>query len=231
MTRRGSIILCGFVFLFALLGLQSWSIAVARVEQRVIAAIEARTGLVVTGMERAEIALLPLPRISLSNVAFAERERQVAGRALRIRAHARLLPLLVGRIDFDRIDLVAPEIDLAVTAGDGSLPDLLGAPLGYLESLQGQSRIVVTSGSFFLRSQGAIRTILRDVNLVLDEREATEPVAIAGSLNWRGVPTEVNLLWPVAAGPGRATLNVNAPLLKLPIMRSKKPKPKHLKPN
>ncbi|KRE15062.1 hypothetical protein ASE63_17640 [Bosea sp. Root381] len=215
MTRRGSIILCGLVLLLALLGMQSWSIAVARVEQRVIAAIEARTGLVVTGMERAEIALLPLPRISLSNVAFAERQGQVAGRALRIRAHARLLPLFVGRIDFDRIDLVAPEVDLAVTADDGGISDWLAAPLAYLEGLQGQSRIVVTTGSFFLRSQGKIRTILRDVNLVLGEREATEPLALAGSLNWRGVPTEVNLLWPVATGRGRAALSVNAPLLKL----------------
>lgn len=227
MTRRASILAYSLVLALGLLGLQSWSIAVARVEKRVIAAIEARTGLVVTGLDRAEIALLPLPRISLSHVGFSQRDGQVSGRALRIKARARLLPLLVGRIDFDRIDLVAPQIDVAVAAESDGLSDWLAPPLDYLQSLRGQSRIVITTGSVFMRAQGAIRTILRDVNLILDEREAQDSLAVAGSLNWRGVPTEINLLWPVAGGRGRTTLSVNAPLLKLQFdgTRSSSPEP------
>ncbi len=215
MTRRASILAYSIVLLLGLLGLQSWSIAVARVEKHVIGAIEARTGLVVTGLERAEIALLPLPRISLSQVAFTQRDREVSGRALRIRARARLLPLLVGRIDFDRIDLVAPQIDVAVAAESDGLSDWLAAPLDYLQGLRGQSRIVITAGSVFMRAQGAIATILRDVNLNLDKREAQDPLTVAGSLNWRGVATEINLVWPVPGGRHRTALTVNAPLLKL----------------
>ncbi|HEY5795842.1 MAG TPA: AsmA-like C-terminal region-containing protein [Bosea sp. (in: a-proteobacteria)] len=227
MTRRASILAYCLVIVLGLLGLQSWSIAVARVEKHVIAAIEARTGLVVTGMDRAEIALLPLPRISLSHVGFSQRDGQVSGRALRIKAHARLLPLFAGRIDFDRIDLVAPQIDVAVAAESDGLFDRLAAPLDYLQGLRGQSRIVVTGGSIFIRAQGAIRTILRDVNLTLDERGAQDSLAVAGSLNWRGVPTEISLLWPLAGGRGRTTLSVNAPLLKLQFdgTRSSSPEP------
>ncbi|MFA6968616.1 AsmA-like C-terminal region-containing protein [Bosea sp. (in: a-proteobacteria)] len=227
MTRRASIIVYSIVIMLGLLGLQSWSIAVARVEKHVIAAIEARTGLVVMGLDRAEIALLPLPRISLSNVGFSQRGGEVSGRALRIRARPKLLPLLAGRVDFDRIDLVAPQIDVAVAPGSEGLTDWLAAPLDYLQGLRGQSRIIITSGSIFMRSQGAIATILRDVNLVLDEREAEQPLAVSGSLTWRGVPAEVNLLWPVAAGRGRTSLSVTSSLLKLSFdgTRSAAPEP------
>lgn len=227
MTRRASILAYSLVLVLGLLGLQSWGFAVARVERHVIAAIEARTGLAVTGFERAEIALLPLPRISLSQVAFAQRDGQIAGRALRVRAHAQVLPLLVGRLDFDRIDLVAPQIDMAVSAESETLVDWLAAPLGYLQALRGQSRIILTDGSVFMRANGAIRTILRDVNLVLAEREPQEPLAVSGSVNWRGVPTEISVLWPVASGRGRTTLSVNAPLLKLQFegLRSSAPEP------
>lgn len=227
MTRRASILAYSIVIVLGLLGLQSWSIAVARVERHVIAAIEARTGLVVTGLDRAEIALLPLPRISLSNVGFSQRDGQVSGKALRIRARARLLPLLAGRIDFDRVDLVAPQIDVAVSAESEGLADWLASPLDYLQGLRGQSRIVLTAGSIFMRAQGTIRTILRDVNLVLDEREPQDPLAVSGSLSWRGVPAEISLLWPVATGRGKTTLSVNAPLLKLQFdgTRSSAPEP------
>jgi hypothetical protein len=56
MTRRASILAYCLIIALVLLGLQSWSIAVGRVEQHVISAIEQRTGLVVTARERAEIA-------------------------------------------------------------------------------------------------------------------------------------------------------------------------------
>ena len=87
MTRRASILGYCLAIAVLLLGLQSWSIAVARIEQNVVAAIAARTGLVVTRHERAEIALLPLPRISLSNVEFSHGGGALTGTALRLRAH------------------------------------------------------------------------------------------------------------------------------------------------
>jgi hypothetical protein len=215
MTRRTSIIAYSLVIVLVLLGLQSWSIALGRAEQRVLAAIEQRTGLVVTKRERAEFALLPLPRISLSNVEFHQRDGLLKGSALRVRARVRLLALLSGSLGFDRVDLVVPQIDVAVAGSDDGIATWLAAPMTYLERLTVQSRIVVTGGSVFMRADGAIRTILRDVNLVIDSREAREPLTLSGSMIWRGVPTEVSLLWPMAGEQGRLTLNASSALMTL----------------
>jgi len=214
MTRRAAILAFCLLTVLGLFGFQSWDVAVGRVERWAVAAIEEKTGFVVERIERAEIALLPLPRISLSQVGFSQRDGTLAGGAVRIRAHLRLLPLLSGRISFDRIDLVAPQIDVAVPAGSG-VAEWLAPPLAELERLRSQSKIVVQGGSLFLRAGGAIQSVVRDLNLVIDERSLTEPLDLSGSLTWRGVPTEVSLRWPMVGGSAKAALSATSPLLKL----------------
>jgi uncharacterized protein involved in outer membrane biogenesis len=215
MTRRAAFLAFSLVVAIGLLGVQSWNLALGRVERRAIVAIEERTGFVVRSLERAEIAFLPLPRISLSKVVFSQRDGTVAGEALRVRGYLRLLPLLTGRLSFDRVDLLAPQIDVAVAAESDGLTDWLAPPLAELEKLRSQGRIVIRSGSVFLRSGTAIQSIVRDVNLVIDEREQNEPFSLAGSFKWRGVPTDVSLLWPVVGGSAKAALSAASPLLKL----------------
>lgn len=214
MTRRAEILALALVAVLGLFGFQSWDVAVGRVERRAVSAIEEKTGFVVKTIERAEIAFLPLPRISLSNVGFNQRDGALAGQATRVRAHLRLLPLLMGRVSFDRIDLVAPQIDVAVPA-DGGLAEWLASPLAELERLRSQSKIVVRGGSVFLRADGAIQSVVRDLNLVIDERSLNEPLDLAGSLTWRGVQTEVSLLWPMVGGSAKTALSVTSPLMKL----------------
>ncbi|CAM5767369.1 AsmA family protein [Bosea minatitlanensis] len=214
MTRRTAFLAFSFVVVIGLLGLQSWDLARGRIEASAVRAIEARTGFVVKSLERAEIALLPLPRISLSRVAFAQHDGAVAGEALRVRVYPRLLPLLAGRLGFDRIDLVAPQLDIAVPAGSDGITDWLSPPLAELEKLRSQSRIVIRSGALFLRAAGQVQSIVRDLNLVLDERELDDPLSLSGSFTWRGVSSDVSLLWP-AAGGGKAALSASSPLLKL----------------
>lgn len=215
MTRRAAIIAFSLVVAIGLLGLQSWDVALGRVQRGAIKAIEERTGFVVKELERAEIALLPLPRISLSQVSFTQRDGALAGEAVRVKAHLRLLPLLGGRISFDRVDLVAPRIDVAVPAGSDGVTEWLSPALAEFERLQSQSKIVVSAGSVFLRANGAIQSVVRGLDLVIDERDHDEPLALSGSLNWRGVPTEVNLLWPMAGGNAKAALSATSSLLKL----------------
>lgn len=214
MTRRTAILALCLLTVLGLFGFQSWDVAVGRVERRAVVAIEEKTGFVVEKIERAEIALLPLPRISLSHVRFHQRDGALAGEAARIRAHLRLLPLLGGRISFDRIDLVAPQIDVAVPAGSG-VAEWLASPLAELEQLRSQSKIVLQGGSLFLRTGGAIQSVVRDLNLVIDERSLNEPLDVSGTLTWRGVPTEVSLRWPMVGGSAKAMLSATSPLLKL----------------
>jgi len=215
MTRRAAIIAFSLVVAIGLLGLQSWDVAVGRVQRAAIRAIEERTGFVVKALERAEIAFLPLPRISLSQVAFTQRDGTLAGEAVRVKAQLRLLPLLGGRISFDRVDLIAPRIDVAVPAGSDGVTEWLSPPLAEFERLQSQSKIVIRAGSVFLRANGAIQSVVRDLDLVIDARDLNEPLALSGSLNWRGVPTEVNLVWPMAGGNAKASLSATSSLLKL----------------
>lgn len=216
MTRRTAILAFSLaVVIGLLLGLQSWDLALGRVERSAIAAVEEKTGFVVKGIERAEIALLPFPRISLSRVGFSQRDSALSGEAVRVRAHLRLLPLLTGRLSFDRIDLVAPQIDVSVAPGSDGVTEWLAAPLAELERLRSQSKIVVQGGSIFLRANGVIQSVVRDLSLVIDERSLNEPLDLTGSLTWRGVPTEVNLRWPMVGGSAKAALSVTSPLLKL----------------
>jgi uncharacterized protein involved in outer membrane biogenesis len=216
MTRRTAIIAFSLVAAAAvLLGLRPWEVALGRIQRVAVGAIEERTGFVVGAVERAEIALLPLPRISLSRVGFTQRDGALSGEAVRIRAHLRLLPLLGGRISFDRVDLIAPRIDVAVPAASDSLGEWLAPPLAELGRLRSQSKIVISAGSVFLRADGAIRSVVRDLDLVIDERGPGEALALAGSLNWRGVPTEVSLLWPMAGGSTKTALSATSTLLKL----------------
>nr|WP_047582130.1 AsmA-like C-terminal region-containing protein [Methylobacterium sp. ZNC0032] len=215
MTRRAAIIAFSLVVAIGLLGMQSWDVALGRVQRGAIQAIEERTGFVVKAIERAEIAFLPLPRISLSQVSFIQRDGVLAGEAVRVKAHLRLLPLFSGRISFDRVDLVAPRIDIAVPAGSDGITEWLSPALAEFEQLQRQSKIVVSAGSVFLRADGAIQSVVRDIDLVIDERNGNQPLALSGSLNWRGVPTDLSLLWPMAGGSAKASLSATSSLLKL----------------
>lgn len=215
MTRRVSILVYSLAIGLVLLGLQSWSVAVEQVERHVVARIEQRTGLRINSLERAQVALLPLPRIELSRVAFAQEDGMLAGKATLLKARARLLPLLIGRLSFDRIDLVAPEIDVSVAGKEDELSEWMATPLTHLARLTNQSRIVIISGSIFARAQGTIRTILRDVNLIIEDRDPGDPIATNGSITWRGVPTQIRLVWPTAGERARLSLSASSELMQL----------------
>ncbi|CAD5263484.1 conserved hypothetical protein [Bosea sp. 62] len=216
MSRRALLIgLAAAAALLLTLGLRSWNLALSQVERSVVAGIETRTGLKVTGLRRAEIAILPLPRISLSDVTFADPQGVLAGKAARLRARARLLPLLTGQLDFDRIDLVAPEIDITSDESGSGYAGWLDRVLGYLARLDGQTRLIVTSGSVMMRADRTVLTTLRDVNLVIEERTAQAPVALAGSFTWRGEATKVDILWPVAGERARTAFSLGSRLLNL----------------
>ena len=215
MSRRALLIGLAAAALLLTLGLQSWNLALSQVERSVVAGIEARTGLKVTGLRRAEIAILPLPRISLSDVTFADPQGVLAGKVARLRARTRLLPLLAGQLDFDRIDLVAPEIDVASDGSGSGYAGWLDRVLGYLARLDGQTRLILSSGSVMMRAESTVLTTLRDVNLVIEDRTAQAPVALAGSFTWRGEATKVDILWPVAGERARTAFSLGSRLLNL----------------
>ncbi|MGX1789228.1 AsmA family protein [Bosea sp. NPDC055332] len=215
MSRRTLILGLAAIALLLMLGLRPWNLALSQVERSVVAGIEARTGLKVTALRRAEIAFLPLPRISLSDVTFVDPQGVLSGKAARLRARARLLSLIGGQLDFDRIDLVVPELDIAAADTAGGYADWLDRALGYLARLESQPRLVLTSGSIMMRSGSTVLTTLRDVNVVIEERDAQAPIALAGSITWRGEPTKIDLFWPVAGERSRTAFSLGSRLMSL----------------
>lgn len=213
MTRRAYILGLAVAVVLLALGLQSWGLALALVERHVVAGIEKRVGLKVTSLKRAEIAFLPLPRVSLSGVTFTAPDGTLTGTALRLRARARLLSLVAGQLDFDRVDLIGPEVDIVVPNEPENYANWVAPPLAYLSALTGETRLVISSGSLMARSGNTILTTLRDVNLVVEERSEAEPVAFAGSFTWRGETTKVNLLWPVTGDRARIALALSSNLM------------------
>ena len=176
-----------------------------------------RTGLTVTALERAEIALLPLPRISLSGVSFTNRNGAISrtgsaparpGRGFCRCSSA--ASISIGSIS-SRRNSMSPS-RLAARA----LPTGSKGPLEALQQLGEQSRVVINGGSVFVRSEGAIRSILRDVNLVLDE--ARRSVAFVpggrGQLARHAGGGHARLAHDRRTR-GRTLLSVTAPLLKL----------------
>ncbi|CAN7186491.1 AsmA family protein [Bosea sp. LjRoot90] len=215
MSRRTLFLGLAAAALLLVLGLRPWNLALSHVERSVVAGIEARTGLKVTALRRAEIAFLPLPRISLSDVSFIDPQGVLSGKAARLRARARLLSLIGGQLDFDRIDLVAPELHLAVADTGGSYAEWQNRALGYLTRLESQTRLVLTSGSVMVRAGETVLTTLRDVNVMIDERSAQAPVTLTGSFTWRGEATKVDLLWPVAGERARTAFSLGSRLMSL----------------
>lgn len=214
MTRRASIL--GLVLIAAVLialGSRSWSVAIGMVERHVISRVEGRTGLKITGFSQAEIALLPLPRITLSNVAFTHPDQRIAGKVTHLRARARLFSLLAAQLDFDRIDLLGPEIDVAASPAIDGFAGWVSAPLDYLARLQNDTKLVITDGRIAVRSGAASLTSVESVNLVIDDRTATEPVSMSGALQWRGQTARVQLIWPVTADQAPLSLSVGSDLM------------------
>ncbi|WP_332683111.1 AsmA family protein [Bosea sp. (in: a-proteobacteria)] len=215
MSRRASILGLAVAAVLLALGLQSWGLAQALVERHVVAGIEKRVGLKVTSLKRAEIAFLPLPRISLSGVTFASHDGALSGTALRLRARARLLSLVAGQLDFDRVDLIGPEIDIVVPDEPQGYANWAAPALAYLSGLKSETQLVISAGSLMARSGNTILTTLRDVNLVVEERDETAPVAFAGAFTWRGETARVNLLWPVTGERARVAIALSSNLMSL----------------
>lgn len=212
MKRRHFIALSLLALIVGALGLRSWDLAVDRIQTHVASGIRNWGGIDIASVEKANIALLPLPRIKLQRVVFTGDDDRVSGRAREVVARLRLLPLVWGRLGFDRIDLRAPEIELKLSSEAEAPRDWVQGVIDSLGRVSRDARIVVTAGTLFIRRGELVGTVVRDVNVVLNERGPEDPIALNGSVNWRGAVTEVSAVWPLAAGRAPASMSARSPL-------------------
>jgi AsmA protein len=182
------------------IGIMPWPLARAGFDQRIASAMIRATGLMVETAPGAKVALLPTPRILLTEATFRTFDGSLHVESAKIRADIRILPLFAGQIVIDGVELAAPQITLTMT--DGAMPPLVAAPAptAWFSAERESPRVVLKDGSLFIREGGGIRSILRNVNITLAERMAGDPAGLSGALRWRGEPVEITANWPLPQG-------------------------------
>jgi AsmA protein len=181
--------------------LNPWRLAEQTVERYLIGRLSAQLGVAVTGATDGVFALLPTPRVAANDVRVQVGD--IADlRIPRIRAEISVLALLTGRLQFDTVTLVAPQIDIAVGHQGADA-------FGWLMSTVPASwpvtpRIVVRdNGSILLRNGDGVVSLLRDVNGQAGSRKAGAPWEFEGGATWRGEKFSVAF---ASNSPDRATL-------------------------
>ncbi|MGL4975081.1 MAG: AsmA family protein, partial [Bosea sp. (in: a-proteobacteria)] len=207
-----SFLLLGLLVLAA--GFWTWTLPSSRVEKRLVGGLWRATGLTFAYSGPVKLQLLPRPKLTFSDVVLSHSDGRLRAKVPEMKASVRLLALVAGRLDFSSVALVAPEIDAGVPS-EATTPAAWVAPVAQLfTGLDGSARIIVTNGNVFARAGTAISTIVRDVNIVLAERDKDEPLELAGSLNWRGQPTTLEVMWPTSPGSNKTTFKIRSELVR-----------------
>jgi AsmA protein len=179
------------------IGIMPWPLARAGFDHRILSALIRATGLMVETAPGAKVALLPTPRILLTDATFRSVDGSLQVESAKIRADIRILPLFAGQIVMDGVELASPQITLAMA--EGAMPPLVAAPAptAWFSAERESPRITLKDGSMFIRDTAGIRTILRNMNVTLGDRGAGDPLVMSGALRWRGEAIEITASWPL----------------------------------
>jgi AsmA protein len=185
MIKRWHFVIVAAITGVVALGTTPWKLAEQSVERHVLAVLSTQLGVKASTAAPGAVALLPVPRVIANDVTVTSADGQVTARLPRLRADIRLLPLLVGRIEFDRLVLAAPQID--VHLGPEQADPLQALSSLTLSRLPAMPRVEITeNGAIFLRSGPGIISSIRDINIVVEPHSAGDAVQASGGLVWRG---------------------------------------------
>lgn len=203
--------------LFALA--QPWRLAEERFERMVSARMSAQLGMQIHGAGEGAVAILPTPRVIATGVrASVDGHGELS--APRIRADLRILPLLAGRIEFSRITVFSPEINLALS--DGPFDPIPLMTSTRLARHGDTPDFALRDATVMFRRQGRIVSTARNLNADIAARAAGEAVQASGSLQWRGELVSFAL---ASDSPTRATLpmlNLNSELATVDFAASRR---------
>ncbi len=186
------------------------------VENRVIAGLERAMNTRIVSIGSAAIAMLPIPHISLRDVQLAAADGSVSASVARARADIKLLPLITGRLDYDGLTLIAPQIVVQVGSTADGIESWLPSATGLLTNAESHGRITIVGGSVLAQSPGGLmQPLTTNVDMVVARRRDKGPIEARGAFVWRGETTQAQLRWPVAQGVAPASVNVSSPPLTL----------------
>jgi AsmA protein len=186
--------------------------------------VERQTGLSLASDGPATLTLLPMPRITLTNVALRAATGAPVLEAGQLRAELKLLPFIFGqRVVIADATVVAPVVHLPPVAVTDVWSGLLRR-IGDLsrEGVPHIRQITVMQGSF---RDSHDMNVAQDVDLVAKWPSEDADFNLAGQARWRGQMVDFRLLNVspldlVAGRPSQAWLSLNSPLLSVSLLGS-----------
>ena len=140
-------------------------------------------------------SFLPRPQVRLQNVTISDSggALHIQAKALAVRGNLRLLALLAGSIDFDRIELLKPDmvVDLDKVAHKSSAVLAAWGGAAAAAGIEGASpgAVNIHNGNILLKSSSFAHDLqLSEVDFKFDWPQGPGPLAFNGRGSWRQVP-------------------------------------------
>jgi AsmA protein len=211
-----------FVFLIALIALavlgtaaSPWTLPGGGLSAELTQHVKDKYGLDLTVRGRSTFAVLPIPRVKFENVTLRFPNEALKAEGGTLRGELRVLPLLFGRIELSDFDLTETRIT-------GSLQKIQAVDwpkvVGNGASETHARRLVINKSS--LRWTDLKNANLNQLNVVIRWTDASEPLTVAGSAEWRDEPVvlEQASVFPDLLASDRIspfTLSLSSPSVRL----------------
>ena len=205
-----------------------WTVSRGALREEIAAQLRSSSGLYVFASGPSTFSLLPHPSISLDRVMFVDPRGALVIEAERLAGQIRWLPLLAGRLELDRAEIVSPrltvDIDGHPMTAAGAAARAAGAKPATPEAIKADAArlgtISFVDGTAVLRRRGQTVDEIDHIDATLDWRTISAPAALDGEATWRGQRGAISL-WiarpsDLLRGDGTPmTLQISAPALKL----------------
>ena len=145
--------------------------------------LEGILGIEISVKGSVSVAFLPRPRLTIHDVKLSARGGRVLIDVPVVQADPALLPLIRGRVVFDRVELVEPTGTVAADV----LTSMEQAPSGSSDSSQEAmpAKVVVTSGLVRFEGQGPASGLVTDLHASVDGLDGSA-ASITGHAGWHG---------------------------------------------
>lgn len=214
MTRRTLTIAAALATLAVLtMAAAPWTTSSAPLKDAIARQLRDAYGLDLTAAGRSTIALLPVPRLKLEDVALTTAEGTALVRGGHLRGELGILPLLVGRIELSEVSLHGSRIDVELdatgqTAWSAPVDKLRAGVADVAAPAPHVGRLIVTGSYLVFRdARTDAEAVIRDINLTASWPALAGAVNVAGSFVWRGEPIDLTItsIRPSALFAGRAS--------------------------
>ncbi len=178
-----------------------WTVSRGALREEIAAQLRSSSGLYVFTEGRSTFSLLPHPHVRLEKINFVEPRAAMVIMAEQLSGQVRILPLLAGRLELYRAELLRPKLIVDIdarpmTTAGAAVRAADAKPASPEAAKADRARLGVVSlvdGAAELRRNGTTIDSLENINATLDWRTVASPAALDGEATWRGQRGSVSL--------------------------------------